>query len=105
METERRSLGEWARSALPSGDTLPDRDWERHHGLVLRVLFALLVVVPVYAAVRGYGPLHIAGHAAPLGLLTLAARLTVLTRAARGAAAVLGVTTASSLVVHPSHAA
>ncbi|MDQ3632018.1 MAG: EAL domain-containing protein [Actinomycetota bacterium] len=101
----RRSLGEWARAALPSGAELPDEAWERHHALVLRVLVALSIGVVVYAAARGYGAAHVVGHAAPLALLTLAAHLTALTRGWRAAAAAMGLMTASALVVHASHGA
>ncbi len=100
-----RSLGAWARAALPSGDALPRQDWERHHALVIRVLVVLSAAVPLYAAARGYGAAHVIEHAAPLLLLTLVARLTRLSRSWRSAAAVLALMTASALVVHSSNGA
>jgi len=95
----------WTRAMLPSGGTLPDRDWERHHRVVLCLLLALSLVVPAYSALRGYSASHLAVHAAPLVLLTLLAAWHALSRTARAAAAALGLMTASALVVHASRGA
>ncbi len=100
-----RSLATWLEAAFPSGKALPDEQWERHHGFVLRVLAALSVLVPLYALLRGYDALHGAGHAMPLILLTLAGRCSLLPRTWRATAAAAGLMTASELAVHASHGA
>lgn len=90
---------------MPSGKALPDADWERHHGLVLRVLAALSLAVPAYSLSRGFEVLHVAGHATPLVLLAIAAASRVVSRAWRGTFAAMALMTAAALVVHASHGA
>jgi len=90
---------------LPTGRPLPDGDWERHHRVVLSVLILLALAVPAYSAAEGHSPAHVAGHVAPLVALALVASRRALSRAWRGAAAALGLMTASALVVHLAHGA
>jgi len=91
--------------ALPSGEALPDDDWERHHAVVLRVLLAVSLLIPLYASFRGYGALHAAAHVAPVVALALAAYLPLLTRGARGVAGALALMTACAVFVHTSDGA
>ncbi|MGY1603084.1 putative bifunctional diguanylate cyclase/phosphodiesterase [Geodermatophilus sp. SYSU D00815] len=90
------------RRAFPGGRALPDEQWAEHHGFVLRTLVALCVAVAGYALVQGHPPLHAAAHAAPLVLLTLAARATALPRVHRAGAGAAALMTAAALVVHLS---
>jgi diguanylate cyclase (GGDEF)-like protein/PAS domain S-box-containing protein len=103
-EPERPRPAHWSRWVLPTGAALPDEDWERHHRLVVRVLVALSFLVPLYGGLRE-DLSHVAGHALPLVVLTLAARADFLGRAWRSAVAAIGLMTAAALVVHSSQGA
>jgi diguanylate cyclase (GGDEF)-like protein/PAS domain S-box-containing protein len=93
------------RDTFPSGQALPDEQWERHHAFVLRVLIALSVAVSVYSALLDFDLLHAVGHAAPLVLLTLVATARTLPRDYRAAAAATGLMTAAAVAVHAAHGA
>jgi diguanylate cyclase (GGDEF)-like protein/PAS domain S-box-containing protein len=87
---------------LPRGRAMPPEQWAAHHGVVLRALTVLVVAVPVYALLRGSGPLAAALCTAPLLGLTLLARTTLLRRSTRAAAAALALMTAAALGVQLS---
>jgi diguanylate cyclase (GGDEF)-like protein/PAS domain S-box-containing protein len=101
----RARLRGLVRAALPAGRVLPGEQWERHHRFVLRVLAVVSVLVMLYAALRGYGLLHVAGHGLPLVLLLAVGHAARFGRGPRAMAAALGLMTASALAVHVSHGA
>jgi diguanylate cyclase (GGDEF)-like protein/PAS domain S-box-containing protein len=91
------------KGALPTGRTLPAREWERRHRALVALLWAHAVVVPIYGLLRGYGGLHGIGHALPLIGFAGLAMLDMWSRRLRAIFVVMGLLTASALVVHASH--
>ncbi|MGY1607646.1 putative bifunctional diguanylate cyclase/phosphodiesterase [Geodermatophilus sp. SYSU D00700] len=95
--------GSWL--TLPPGRVMPAEQWAAHHAFVLRTLTVLLAAVPVYALVRGAGPVSAALHTAPLAVLVLLAGAPALRRSTRAAAAALALMTAAALAVQLSSGA
>src|SRR3954465_11525773 len=90
------------RNALPRGRTLPQDAWERRHKWMLIILWAHVVVLPLYGLAQGYSLLHSAGH---MGSLLVLAVLGCAPLAPRMRSVIVagGLLTASALVVHTSH--
>jgi PAS domain-containing protein len=88
---------------LPStGTDLPPEEFERRHPLLLGFLWLQLPVLALYAALRGYGPVHLVLHALPIALLALAASAPIANQRVRASAVALGLLTASAVAVHIS---
>ena len=98
-ELKRQTL-----SLIPAGGSLPGRDWDRRHRALVILLWATIVVLPVYTVIAGgYSAWHAVGHVAVLVPFALLAGVTRLGRKARAALASLGLLTAAGLLVHISH--
>src|SRR5947209_11101410 len=81
------------RDALPQGQTLPYDAWARRHRALMWILWAHVVVLPVFALFRGYGPATAFGSVVPVALAGLAGTLKAPGRRARSVAVVLGLLT------------
>src|SRR3954463_5622039 len=90
------------RNALPRGRTLPQDAWERRHKWMLIILWAHVVVLPLYGLAQGYSLLHSAGHMGSLLVLALLGSAPLQPRM-RSVIVAGGLLTASALVVHTSH--
>jgi PAS domain S-box-containing protein len=88
------------RDALPRGHTLPDEIWARRHRGIVWLLWLHAAGFAVVGTLKGYGPLHGAGHAVPLALFALLARHLAHRRKLAAAIASTGLITASALLVH-----
>ncbi len=73
----------------------------RHRGIVL-LLWAHAVVIPGFALIRGFSPIHTALETLVLPVTALAANQSTLSRRTRTAISSLGLLTASALLVHLS---
>jgi len=54
---------------LPRGQTLPQEVWDTRHRALLGLLCLHVVLLPLFAATRGYGPLHAVEYGAVLAML------------------------------------
>jgi diguanylate cyclase len=90
------------RGLLPSGQLLTPEVWDRRHRGIIWLLWAHVAGLAGFAVVRGYGLVHGLQEATLVAVFTLPAAHPAFTRRARSAAAVLGLITASAVLVHLS---
>jgi hypothetical protein len=95
-------VGRAGRGLLPSGQLLTPEVWERRHRGIVWLLWLHVAGVAAFAVVRGPGLAHGLLEASPLAAFALAAAHPALGRRVRSAAAVLGLITASAVIVHLS---
>src|SRR5215213_3680407 len=95
-------VGRAGRRLLPTGQLLTPEVWARRHRGILWLLWAHVAGIAVFAVVRGYGLAHAATEASLVVVFALAATSPALGRRARASAAVLGLITASAVIVHLS---
>jgi diguanylate cyclase (GGDEF)-like protein/PAS domain S-box-containing protein len=88
------------RHALPRGQTLPEEAWERRHKAMLWILWAHVVVLPLFSFFRGVELEICIGSAAPIALAAVAGTLRAVGRRARSVAVVFGLLTASAVLVN-----
>ena len=94
--------GRTGRGLLPSGQLLTPEVWARRHKGILWLLWAHVAGIGVFAVVRDYGLAHAATESSLVVVFALAAGHPALGRRARASAAVLGLITASAVIVHLS---
>lgn len=90
------------RNALPAGQTLPVEAWERRHRWMVTSLWAQMALIVLFSAFMGYGPVHIAGHIAPMLAATVIASDGRIPRRARSASVAMAMFTAAAIAVHTS---
>jgi diguanylate cyclase len=90
------------RGALPHGQLLIPEVWARRHRGIVWLLWLHVAGIAGFAMVRGYGPVHGLQEATLVAVFALAAAHPTVGRRARAAAAVLGLITASAVIVHLS---
>jgi diguanylate cyclase (GGDEF)-like protein len=90
------------RGALPHGQLLTPEVWARRHRGIVWLLWLQVAGIAAFAMVRGYGPVHGLQEASLVAVFALAAAHPAVGRRARSAAAVLGLITASAVIVHLS---
>ena len=94
--------GRAGRGLLPTGQLLTPEVWARRHQGIVWLLWAHVAGIAVFAVVRDYGLAHAATEASLVVVFALAATHPALGRRARASAAVLGLVTASAVIVHLS---
>jgi predicted signal transduction protein with EAL and GGDEF domain len=94
--------GRAGRGLVPSGQLLTPEVWARRHRGIVWLLWLHVAGVAVFALLRGTSPAHAVAEVAPMAVFPLAAALPALGRRARSATAVLGLITASAVIVHLS---
>ncbi|HEV2895928.1 MAG TPA: GGDEF domain-containing protein [Actinomycetota bacterium] len=94
--------GRAGRGLLPTGQLLTPEVWARRHRGILWLLWLHVGGVAVFALTRGTGMAHAVAEVSPMAAFAVAAALPALGRRARSAAAVLGLVTASAVIVHLS---
>ena len=94
--------GRAGRGLLPTGQLLTPEVWARRHRGIVWLLWAHVAGIAVFAVVRDYGLAHAAAEASLVVVFALAAGHPALSRRARASAAVLGLITASAVIVHLS---
>jgi diguanylate cyclase (GGDEF)-like protein/PAS domain S-box-containing protein len=100
-----RAVRELAARHLPHGRTLPEAEWQRRHGGILVVLWALAVFLPAYGIARGHALSHdIAGSAMLVATAVVATRLRD-RHAVSSALTSYGLCLASALAVHLANGA
>lgn len=90
------------RNALPRGQTLPKDAWERRHRALLWILWAHVVLLPIFSLFRGLDITRAIGWTVPIALAGVAAMLPAPGARARSVAVALGLLTASAVLVHAS---
>ena len=90
------------RGALPHGQLLTPQVWARRHRGIVWLLWAHVAGLAGFAVVRGYGLVHGLQEAMLVAVFALAAAHPAVGRRARASAAVLGLITASAVLVHLS---
>ena len=94
----------WARSAagyaLPRGQTLPYEAWVSRHNALLWILWAHVLLLPVFSVARGLSVPTALASVAPIALAGAVASLPAVGRRARSVAVVFGLLTASAVLVH-----
>ena len=94
--------GRAGRGLVPTGQLLTPAVWAQRHRGIVWLLWLHVAGVAVFALVRGKTVGHAVAEVTPMALCALAAALPALGRRARSAAAVLGLITASAVIVHLS---
>jgi diguanylate cyclase (GGDEF)-like protein/PAS domain S-box-containing protein len=91
----------WAavKRVLPQGQTLPDAAWARRHRTMIWILWAHVLGLPIFALLRGASPGTAFGAVVPIALAGVAGMLHAPGRRARSVAVVLGLLTASAVLV------
>jgi diguanylate cyclase len=90
------------RAALPHGQLLTPEVWARRHRGIVWLLWLHVAGIAAFAMVRGYGVVHGLEEASLVAVFALVAAHPAVGRRARSAAAVLGLITASAVIVHLS---
>jgi diguanylate cyclase len=90
------------RAALPHGQLLTPEVWQRRHRGIVVLLWLHVGAVVAFAVARGRGLAHGAQESALVAVFAVAAAHPGIGRRARSAAAVLGLITASAVLVHLS---
>jgi diguanylate cyclase (GGDEF)-like protein len=90
------------RGLLPSGQLLTPEVWAQRHRAIVWVLWLHVAGIVGFAMIRGYGLAHGLQEASLVAVFGLPAAVSALGRRVRAAAAVLGLVTASAVVVHLS---
>jgi diguanylate cyclase (GGDEF)-like protein/PAS domain S-box-containing protein len=93
-------IGASIRHVLPRGQTLPEQVWARRHRAMLWILWAHVLVLPIFSLVRGTGLAVSIGSAMPIALAGAAGMLKRADRRARSIAVVFGLLTASAVLVN-----
>jgi len=99
MTTAGRAWAAVAR-ALPQGQTLPEEAWDRRHRALLYLLWAHVVLLPVFSVFRGIGVSQSIASVVPIALAGLVGMLPAAGRRARSVAVALGLLTASAVLVN-----
>ncbi len=90
-----RALTTW----LPRGQTLPDELWDSRHRALLRLLWIHVPVLIAFALLRGHPVVVSIGAVVPIVLAGTIAGLRTVGRRARSVALVVGLLTASAVLV------
>ncbi len=85
---------------LPHGRTLPPEEWERRHGALLGLLWALVAGLVAFALTQGASPLHALVEGALVAAFPLAAAAARRRPRVASAAVAIGLMTASAVLVH-----
>src|SRR5215213_5481572 len=94
--------GRAGRGLVPTGQLLTPKVWERRHRGIVWLLWLHVAGLAAFAVVRGYGLLHGLQEASLVAAFAVPAAHPAFARRARSAAAVLGLITASAVLVHLS---
>ena len=95
-------LGRTGRELLPAGQLLTPEVWARRHRGIVWLLWLHVAGIAVFALARGMGVAHALQEASLVAVFALPAAHPAIGRRARSAAAVLGLVTASAVIVHLS---
>jgi diguanylate cyclase (GGDEF)-like protein len=87
---------------VPTGQLLTPEVWAKRHRGIVWLLWLHVGGVVVFALIRGTGLSHALTEVTPIVVAALAASHPALGRRARSTAAVLGLVTASAVIVHLS---
>ena len=85
--------------ALPRGLPKADPTWASRHRTIVLVLLGHVIGLPIYGIVQGISPIKAMLHTAPLVLVAALACTDQLGRRSRAAAATLGLSSASAIMV------
>jgi diguanylate cyclase (GGDEF)-like protein len=94
--------GRAGRGLVPTGQLLTPEVWAQRHRGIVWLLWLHVAGVAVFALVRGKTVGHALIEVTPMAVFALAAAHPALGRRARSTAAVLGLITASAVIVHLS---
>jgi hypothetical protein len=94
--------GRAGRGLVPTGQLLTPEVWARRHRGIVWLLWLHVAGVAVFALTRGKSLTHTMAEATPMVVFALVGALPAFGRRARSAAAVLGLITASAVIVHLS---
>ena len=98
----RRALA-WVGRVVPQGDTLPVENWLRRHQVIVVVLWAHVLLLPVYGAVNGHGLRHSLLEAAVVAVFALGATLPRIKNPGRAVSATVGLVSSSAILTHFSN--
>jgi diguanylate cyclase (GGDEF)-like protein/PAS domain S-box-containing protein len=87
------------RDALPRGRTLPEEAWARRHRALLWILWAHVLVLPLFSLSRGFGLAPSIEPVLPIALAGVAGTLRAASQRARSVAVVFGLLTSSTVLV------
>ncbi|MDP9345930.1 MAG: sensor histidine kinase, partial [Actinomycetota bacterium] len=82
---------------------MPPEAWASRHRALLWILWGHVLLLPVFALLRGYGGLAAVGPVAPIALAGVVGTMTRAGQRARSVAVVFGLLTASAVLVNDWH--
>jgi diguanylate cyclase (GGDEF)-like protein/PAS domain S-box-containing protein len=91
---------EVVRRSLPRGQTLPEEEWNRRHKVMLWILWAHVVVLPVFSVLRGLDLSTSIASVLPIALAGSLAMIPSAGRRARSVAVAIGLLTSSAVLVN-----
>ncbi|MEA2460728.1 MAG: hypothetical protein QOH90_905 [Actinomycetota bacterium] len=93
-------LVRWIRRTLPQGHPIAPENWDRRHFGILCLLWAHVLIVPVFGISQGLGAPHSILEASVIGALAMVASTKGLSRPTRAVFATLGLITSSAILTH-----
>ena len=84
---------------LPQGQTLPPEEWARRHRVLLWILWAHVVVLPIFSLAAGVGAATSVASVIPVAVAGAIATLNGPGRRARSVAVAIGLLTSSAVLV------
>ena len=97
-----RRLASLARTGPPHGGSLPEEVWKRRHRAIVLLLWGHVLGLPLFALIRGYGPVHSLVEGGAVVVFAALASLHARGSTFRSAMAALGLLTSSAVLVHLS---
>jgi diguanylate cyclase (GGDEF)-like protein/PAS domain S-box-containing protein len=95
--------GRAIRDALPQGQTLPPEAWRARHRALLAILWAHVIILPLFSLSQGFSLGASIVTVMPIALAGIAGSLERAPRRARSVAVVFGLLTASAVLVNAWH--
>ncbi len=89
-----------ARNLLPTGRDLPQRSWNQRHLAISILLWAHVVIVPVFGLVRGQNAMHALLEGSIVAVFAMGAGVKRLPNDARAVLATLGLVSSSAILTH-----
>jgi two-component system, cell cycle sensor histidine kinase and response regulator CckA len=95
-----RRIGSFVLTLMPRGESLTHEAWQVRHRVILWILWGHAVALPFFGMANGQPPLHAFGEAAALAVCALGAGVMPFSKRLQTCSAVIGLMTASALLVH-----
>jgi diguanylate cyclase (GGDEF)-like protein len=85
---------------LPAGQSLDADDWARRHKAIAGLVWAHVLVVPIYGVMQGQPPAHALAESSIIAVFAIASGQRQLSQNMRSVMATIGLVTASAILTH-----